>query len=1141
MSRNFQPFTFVNAEDKPAGLFVDIWNLWSEKTGIRIEFLPSAWNESIENLKTGSADIHSGLAMTPEREQLMIFSQALYENSFCLFFPLKQGKALPLKELSGQKVAVVQNSSQEEYLRKNCPDIRLVLFKSTLEAILSARDGNVRAVADAYLSTSSDIMRLGLSGNFECGKEILYSKTFHAGLLKENHVLLETVNKGFDAISENELVEIEKRWIPDSEKRYFKPDASKISLTAEEEAWIRTHNTVRMGIPPEFPPLRIYTKEGIKGFVVDYLNLISERTGIHFELVAMEYAAGAGGADAMLKSGRIDMFNTFYVPKRPEYSIFTKPFTEFKVIIITRNDAPFMDGISVLRGKKVAVIKGLGVYNKVVNSYPGIEGIEMNSMEELFRAVSESKVYATLSAPLFAGYLMRNYPNLKIAGVTDHPPEPYMYAVRKDYPELVRIINKVIESVSREEQDAVFEKWCGVRLEYRPNWSEIMKRVYAVVSFFIVILGISLLWNRRLAREIDDRRNTEESLRQSRELLKTLMNAVPASITLVDCEGSILLTNETASRSFSLSPDEMTGKKFYDLMPRQLTESRKLYSDAVILTGRTLIFEDCFKGQYVQNYITPAVSGKNGEVLQLAILSLDVTARRLAEEQLKLAKVQADAANRAKSEFLANMSHEIRTPLNSVIGFGDLLASMITDEKQKNYLNAVRSGGRSLLMLINDILDMSKIEAGKLELKPESFSIRNVFEDMRQIFSLNFSEKELEFISDISYNIPEVLLLDEFRLRQILSNLIGNALKFTEKGHIKLSVRGTGFEVPGKSPGASLTRNPESRTSHPEPRTPYLNLMIAVEDTGIGISPEFHERIFHAFEQGRQSAEKYGGTGLGLSITKRLVEMMNGSISLKSEPGKGSIFEIIFRDVGISESASAAGKTAMTSDETVAFESKVILIADDLQSNRELIAAFFAGMPMGIIEAENGQEAVSLAEHHKPDIILMDIRMPVMDGYEAARQLKGNEKLRHIPVIATTASALSEDTEKIMQDGLFDGFIAKPVRKSDLFRELNRLVLHPEENRGLEEKKEKEYLPPELIVILENELMRSWEETCRSRVLGDIETFAEKIRSAGLEYSSGLLIGYGRELITHVHNFDIEKVRSVLYSYPKLIENIKAR
>ena len=238
MSKSFQPFTFINSEGKPAGLFADIWKLWSEKTGRKIEFLPSTWSEGLENLKSGKADIHSGLAITPEREQWMNFSQPLYENTFYLFFPLHQGKPLPARELSGQKVGVVPNSSQEEYLKKNYPEIGLIRFGSTEEAILSAAAGNIRAVADSYLSTYSDMMRLGLAGEFEYGKEILYKKTFHAGVLKNNAELLALIDKGFDSISHRELADIEKRWIPDPAKQYFKPDMKTIRLTAAEQAWL---------------------------------------------------------------------------------------------------------------------------------------------------------------------------------------------------------------------------------------------------------------------------------------------------------------------------------------------------------------------------------------------------------------------------------------------------------------------------------------------------------------------------------------------------------------------------------------------------------------------------------------------------------------------------------------------------------------------------------------------------------------------------------------------------------------------------------------------------------------------------------------------------------------------------------------
>ncbi len=248
--------------------------------------------------------------------------------------------------------------------------------------------------------------------------------------------------------------------------------------------------------------------------------------------------------------------------------------------------------------------------------------------------------------------------------------------------------------------------------------------------------------------------------------------------------------------------------------------------------------------------------------------------RKQAEKALKRAKEAAEAANRAKSEFLANMSHEIRTPLNAVIGFSDLLSSMITDKKHKSYLSSIKTAGKTLLTLINDILDLSKIEAGRLEIKSEPINPILIFTELEQIFALKIAEKRLEFIIDI--DLPATLVLDQTRLRQVLFNLLGNAIKFTEQGYIKLSAH-------------IRTQENDSRK---------IDLILAVADTGIGIPKDQQNIIFEYFQQQNgQSTRKYGGTGLGLAITKRLVEMMNGQISVRSD--QGSVFEITLRDVEV--------------------------------------------------------------------------------------------------------------------------------------------------------------------------------------------------------------------------------------------------
>ena len=512
---------------------------------------------------------------------------------------------------------------------------------------------------------------------------------------------------------------------------------------------------------------------------------------------------------------------------------------------------------------------------------------------------------------------------------------------------------------------------------------------------------------------------------------------------------------------------------------------------------------------------------------------------QITNENLKKAKAYAEersnaaeAANLAKSEFLANMSHEIRTPMNAVLGFAELLSGMVKDEKAKSYLKAIQSGGKTLLSIINDILDLSKIEAGKLKLKYEPVNIHTVFSEIRQIFSLKMAEKRLDFISDISSDIPEYLLLDEVRLRQILFNLIGNAVKFTEKGYVKISVRGQRSEVRGTC------------ASDPEPLTPHLNIVITVEDTGIGISDEFQKKIFEPFSQADgQSAKKYEGTGLGLAITSRLVKMMNGTVCLKSSEGKGSIFEITFRDVSEKKGSALSKKpdASLQSDfRLMIFRPSKILIADDVGMNRALLKGLLRDRNFDFTEAENGGDAVYLARQKKPDIIFMDIRMPVTDGYDATILIKGDNELKHIPVIALTASAMSEVREKIMRAG-FDGYLTKPVSAAGLIRELAKFIPYSLKKReAAGDADPADNRAASVLEQLEKEFTPLWKNISEVQIVDEIHDFGTEIGNLGEKYHLEILVRFGNDLITYCQSYDVDNIEIALKSYPEIIEKIKA-
>ncbi|MBX3744538.1 MAG: CHASE3 domain-containing protein [Verrucomicrobiae bacterium] len=571
------------------------------------------------------------------------------------------------------------------------------------------------------------------------------------------------------------------------------------------------------------------------------------------------------------------------------------------------------------------------------------------------------------------------------------------------------------------------------------------------------------------------------------------------------------------------------GRRMMETLRTQVAEIRGMRSDLLSDDGAQA------RAQMFRAVLTSLLAGVLGIGAGLFAFRLSRLSIRHQERERELveARLEAERSSREKTVFLANMSHEIRTPMNAILGFSELLSGDLTEPRHRQYLSSIRSSARSLLQLINDILDMSKIEAGVMELHPEPTDPAELCGFVRSVFSEAAARKGVPLECEVAAEVPRSLLLDRIRLRQILINLVGNALKFTDRGWVRV-------RVPWEPPSS------DGR----------VNLTIEVSDTGVGIPPDRLEAIFEPFVQAGADREKEReGTGLGLAIVRRLTEAMGGTVSVTSQPGEGSTFRL--RLPGLTVSPRLPAEEGAPEEDDTDFNrlaGALVLVVDDNRINCDLVAGMFEGSHHRLEFGHNGEEAVAKARLLRPDVILMDVRMPGMDGRAALAAIRQTPGFDLLPVIAVTASSLADEEEGLKRQ--FSGYLQKPFTRRDLFAELAQFLpraagtppnashtgtARPAEAVSGAPDSPGQPTPASLAVTLARLHREVWPRLREMPAFNACRDFARELESVGHELERADLIDYARTLREHAENYAVVELEEHLGRFGELADRLEAR